>query len=155
GAVEVSLRAAVSGAGALVADGSVVVIPGSTVGLRLRLGEPLVADLGASVDSTSAVDSAGHIAPAPPPGFGPASELVDSMPEVLAAADLDSDGNVDIAYARADKDALEILRGRGDGTFAGAYDVACGGRGVTGIALVDIDRDGRLDAVASLTDAAG
>jgi hypothetical protein len=62
----------------------------------------------------------------------------------LAAADLNGDGNLDVAAARRSSPEVEVALGRGDGTFEDAvrYQVGAEARA---IATADFDGDGALD----------
>lgn len=64
----------------------------------------------------------------------------------LAAADLDGDGLLDLAFTDAGRDAVTFLLARRDGGYvrSASYGV---GRGPSDVILVDVTGDGRLDAL--------
>ena len=67
-------------------------------------------------------------------------------PHVVRAADLDGDGHLDLIVDHRQGEGLLILRGHGDGTFAAPGTlVGVGGDPYRGMALGDLDGDGRLD----------
>jgi Calx-beta domain/FG-GAP-like repeat len=68
----------------------------------------------------------------------------------VAAADFDSDGNLDVVTAAPNAGTVSVLLGHGDGTLAPPIDQASGsspGR----VALGDFNLDGRTDVVAANT----
>ena len=69
---------------------------------------------------------------------------VGSWPVSVAAADLDSDGMLDLATANSSDGTVSVLRGLGDGTFASAVDFAVEGA-PSGIVAADVDGDGHVD----------
>ncbi|OGR65840.1 MAG: hypothetical protein A2X31_00640, partial [Elusimicrobia bacterium GWB2_63_22] len=85
--------------------------------------------------------------------FMPAGSVtVNKLAFESVAADLNADGKEDIALSPGGADALIVLAGRGDGTFAGPYTYASGGTpgevwGLGGLSAGDIDLDGRKDIV--------
>jgi VCBS repeat protein len=87
--------------------------------------------------------------------FAPGTPFhVGTRPASIAAGDFNSDGKVDLAVANADDNAVAILMGLGNGTFAANVNspVAVGRRPAS-IALADLNADGKLDLVAAdLTD---
>jgi hypothetical protein len=67
----------------------------------------------------------------------------------VVVADLDGDGDVDLATAADGRDSsVIILAGDGSGTFVVADEIVVGD-GPLGIAAADFDRDGALDLVTS------
>jgi VCBS repeat protein/Big-like domain-containing protein/exosortase sorting signal-containing protein len=66
----------------------------------------------------------------------------------VVASDVDRDGKLDLVVANFGSNTFTVLRGNGDGTFAAAVAFATGS-GVRGIALADLDGDGRLDVAAA------
>ena len=76
-------------------------------------------------------------------------------PDGIAAADLNHDGNIDLAVANNNFEApstVSILIGNGDGTFKPAVNYAVGA-GPAGLAIADLNGDGNEDiAVANVGD---
>lgn len=64
----------------------------------------------------------------------------------IAAGDLDGDQRDDIVVANSSSGRTTVLAGNGDGTLGAPVTYAAGGGG---IAMSDLDADGRLDAVAA------
>ncbi|HKE00403.1 MAG TPA: VCBS repeat-containing protein, partial [Planctomycetota bacterium] len=80
--------------------------------------------------------------------FGPVATFpVPTLHATLAAADLDADGDADVALAPTPTGALAVALGDGAGHF-GAASVFDAGMAVSSIAVGDLDRDGALDLVA-------
>ena len=71
----------------------------------------------------------------------------------LEAGDLTRDGNVDLVVGSCEAGAVRVIRGAGDGTFAGQYNMAiprCFGGASTHLQIVDLNNDSILDiAIAS------
>ena len=78
-----------------------------------------------------------------------ADRTIGGGPFDLAAGDLNGDAIVDLAVANADANAVDILIGAGDGSFAGWSRIAIVGGNPRGIALADYDRDGALDIIVT------
>jgi len=70
-------------------------------------------------------------------------------PHSIAIADLNLDGNLDLATANGGNHTVSILRGRGDGNFMEPTHDSVPADHLLSIALGDLDRDGDLDIVAS------
>lgn len=64
---------------------------------------------------------------------------------VVAAADLNGDGHVDLAVDHRDAGGLRLFPGRGDGSFGPGRTVDMGGDPYRGLEVVDLDGDGHLD----------
>src|SRR5262249_44181264 len=65
-------------------------------------------------------------------------------PVQIVAADLDNDGDLDLATADLGGNAVSVLRNNGNGTFQAHADSPAG-FGPKAIALADLDHDGKLD----------
>ena len=69
-------------------------------------------------------------------------------PHAVRAADLDADGHVDLIVDHREAEGLLILRGSGGGQFGSSGTVVdVGGDPYRGMALGDLDGDGRIDLV--------
>jgi hypothetical protein len=64
----------------------------------------------------------------------------------LAAGDFDGDGAIDIVAPASAGNTLHIFKGRGDGTLFSSTQITCGDR-PAGIAVVDLNLDGKLDVI--------
>jgi len=62
-------------------------------------------------------------------------------------ADLDRDGELDVAFANFTRNRVQVLRGLGDGSFAPRSAVRAGAETVS-LAPIDLDEDGAQDLVA-------
>lgn len=83
-------------------------------------------------------------------GFGDLIETETGRdPRGIVAADLNGDGNLDLAVSNNDSKDVSILLGNGDGTFTSAGDFATGQDGNEALAVGDIDGDGNLDVVVA------
>src|SRR5215207_5950326 len=75
-------------------------------------------------------------------------------PQGLSAADLNSDGNLDLVTASTNTDKATVLLGNANGTFNAAVGYAVGTHPV-GVAVADYNNDGKLDLVTANLDGAG
>jgi len=86
---------------------------------------------------------------------GPTNYPVGKAPMVVAVADFNGDGNLDLAVANSGSNDVSILLGNGDGTFQRAKNYQVG-RNPSSIAVGDFNRDGKEDlAVVLFGDPAG
>jgi hypothetical protein len=71
-------------------------------------------------------------------------------------ADLDGDGRIDLIVRSnySPSGGIFVLMGRGDGSFGPAVGYGTGGATALGLALADLDGDGRLDILAAREDRA-
>jgi hypothetical protein len=83
--------------------------------------------------------------------FAPKTDYaVGPFPEEVALGDLNGDGHIDMIVASQGtgspwNNTVSVLLGNGDGTFATRTDITVG-RGPNGVALADLNGDGKLDA---------
>jgi hypothetical protein len=69
-------------------------------------------------------------------------------PHAVELSDLDGDGRLDLLVDDRTGEAILLLRGEGDGTFASQVDrIAVGGDPYRGMVLADLDGDGLTDLV--------
>jgi len=71
-----------------------------------------------------------------------------SLPNFVTLADFNGDGKLDIVAANEFSDEVRVVLGNGDGTFGTGRTYAVGST-PTQIAVLDIDRDGKLDLIVS------
>jgi hypothetical protein len=77
-----------------------------------------------------------------------------NVPSAIAAADINSDGLIDLVVVNQSDNTVSLLMGNGDGTFTPAQSTVPTGNSPSGIAIADFNRDGELDlAVTNSTDA--
>ncbi len=82
----------------------------------------------------------------PPVGYAGAG-----TPSSVCCADLDGDGDVDLAAAFSDQPFLSVLKNNGDGTFAAAVNFSTGVNSKW-IRAADLDKDGDRDLVTVASD---
>jgi hypothetical protein len=73
-------------------------------------------------------------------------------PQTLIAADLNGDGNLDLAvqtFRSASNSPVSVLLGNGDGTFRAHVDYRLPTKEASGIAVADLNGDGKPDLVVS------
>jgi hypothetical protein len=75
----------------------------------------------------------------------PAFPRTGNVPWAIAAADLNSDGAIDLVVANQSDNNLTLLMGNGDGTFTPAQSPVPTGNGPSAIAIGDFNGDGKLD----------
>lgn len=130
------------------ADGAVVVdsaVPDAGVDANLANRDMAAVDVGRG-DTATMVDGVSCTGVFVL-GTVPASPVGEN-PNALVAADLNGDGNEDLAVANYGAGSVSILLGKGDQTFAPKVDYACGSKPAS-LALGDLDGDGKLDLVTA------
>ncbi|UCD17088.1 MAG: VCBS repeat-containing protein [Candidatus Zixiibacteriota bacterium] len=73
---------------------------------------------------------------------------VGSSPRSIAAADLDNDGDIDLATVNYTADNISVLLNNGDGTFADHSTYTAGYPRPYALCAADFDRDGDIDLAA-------
>lgn len=82
-------------------------------------------------------------------GFRPPAIIeTNRYPSVVVATDLDSNGAVDLVVGTDWSAKIDVFRGAGDGSFLKAPGLSPSGP-VRGVAVADLDRDGRQDLAVS------
>src|SRR5262245_60608713 len=85
----------------------------------------------------------------PIPAFlSPLAVPVDGVPTIVAAGDVDNDGNQDFVTMNYTTGTISVVLGNGDGTFQPAKNYSTGAPGAQGLVLADVNGDGNQDAVA-------
>jgi hypothetical protein len=113
-------------------------VPGS-VGVSMRAADHLSSlRVGASIAACSGTS------PAQTCGFARTDHRVGSGPSAVVVADLDRDGDLDLAVANNTSGTVSVLLGNGDGTFGGRVDYATGTFPYA-VAVADLNGDGFLD----------
>jgi len=81
----------------------------------------------------------------------PSSPATGASSSAMAAADLNSDGAIDLVVANQNDTTMTVLMGNGDGTFTPTQSGIVTGVGSSAIAIADFNGDGKLDiAVANV-----
>jgi hypothetical protein len=81
--------------------------------------------------------------------FGHAAQFAAGDTRTIALADLDGDGRLDLLAGGSDETLVRLWRGRGDGTFLEPERIDTAGATVRGMAVGDLNRDGRPDLVVT------
>lgn len=94
-------------------------------------------------------DGKGEFSPAP---GSPIKVEVDPHPHIVVTFDADQDDHLDLLIDDRNGNGYRLLRGQGDGRFvADPAPIDAGGDPYLGVALADLNDDGRQDLVAPLT----
>jgi hypothetical protein len=72
-------------------------------------------------------------------------------PQVMASADFNGDGKLDLAMADSDGKVASVLLGAGDGSFATDIDTTVSGGTVRALQAGDFNADGKMDLAVCLT----
>ena len=81
----------------------------------------------------------------------PSSPATGASSSAMAAADLNSDGAIDLVVANQNDTTMTVLMGNGDGTFTPTQSGVATGVGSSALAIGDFNGDGKLDiAVANV-----
>jgi hypothetical protein len=83
-----------------------------------------------------------------PSFLAPVAYPVGAQPAGVAVGDVDGDGVPDLVTVNAGGNSVSVLRGQGDGTFAGAVDYPVGARPGY-VALADLEGNGLPDIVTT------
>jgi len=73
----------------------------------------------------------------------------DGLPMSLAVADVNGDGKPDLVVTNDSNSSVNVLLGKGDGTFQAPAIYALGSVGITSVAVADVDGDGKPDLVVA------
>ena len=79
----------------------------------------------------------------------PASSSTTAMPISVTAADLDRDGDLDLAVADLASDAVSILVNAGNGSFIRLPDALSAGTGPQAVIAADLEGDGDFDLIVT------
>ena len=109
---------------------------------------------GSNTETSMALVHAYHMCLQPPPDVTPVIGSTEQIslgsgggggPLNVVVADLNNDGNMDIAVASYDTDSVQIVFGKGDGTFEASTVTVPVGHGPTTIIAHDVNGDGLMD----------
>jgi hypothetical protein len=83
-------------------------------------------------------------------GFqGAAKYTVGSGPSAVAVADFNNSGQLDLAETNINDNTVDVLLGKGDGTFQPPLIFSTGAQGAGYVAVGDFNGDGKLDLAAT------